>query len=79
MATNYFECYRCGKMTRHIELSLREYEALTGDDSFVEQSVASIFDMTGMSKVASNVFGRKFWKCCECGRPSRRNLKGDEV
>lgn len=76
MATNSFYCYGCGKYTKHISLSYREYSAMVGD-GVLEQTAATIADVTGMGKVLNTVTGIRFWKCCDCGRHTRRKANGD--
>lgn len=78
MATNYYECSRCGRYTRHIKLGLREYQALVGGNA-LEQFGGAFDDITGITSALSFVMGRSCWKCCECGSPSVRKLNGEEV
>ena len=44
MATNVFYCPKCGKYTTHIEISMREINALEGGN-FLTQSISTIMDM----------------------------------
>ena len=75
MATNSFYCHVCGKYTRHVEISFREYCALDGD-GFVGPGLALINDVVGFSKLFATIGGVKCWKCCECGDHTRRKPNG---
>lgn len=79
MATNAFYCKKCGKYTRHFELTWREYQASTGDDEIGNQMITGFCDIIGLSKLVKTISGHKFWKCGECGDTSIRNSAGDEV
>lgn len=78
MAINYFECRHCKKMTKHIEISLREHQALMENNAFW-QTVAGVNDFIGTTRLFSGILGEKYWKCCECGEPSIRKLNGKIV
>lgn len=79
MAVNSFKCPQCGKFTKHIQISFREFSALdnrgTGHGIF-----ATVCDLTGFTKfIVNDVAGVRYYKCCECGRCTARNLKGEET
>lgn len=76
MSTNAFYCPRCGKFTRHCEISMREFSALNGD-GFVAQTAGVINDITGMSYLMRKFSGYNFWKCMDCGFATSRNSKGE--
>ena len=76
MATNSFYCHECGKRTRHVEISFREYCALDGD-GFFGQSVALFDDVSGISRAFATLSGIRCWKCCECGDHTRRKPNGE--
>ena len=78
MERNSFYCSDCEKYTPHIELSAREFSAQLGW-SKLSQALGAIYDHSGVTKVVTNLVGRKFWKCCECGLVTRRNNIGEEV
>ena len=75
MATNAFECPRCKRHTRHIELSAREMSAATGDTT-IEQLANGLNDLLGFTKVIQFVADIKYWKCCNCGTLTARNSVG---
>lgn len=77
MKINFFECPECRERTKHMEVTFREFLALRDGGS--QLSAYLLCDATGMTKFWNGVLGRNFWKCCKCGRPTCRNMKGDEV
>ena len=81
MRSNYFDCWICGKRTRHIEVPYREYEAYRQrrNLSFVERVGAHIYESTGIDKLERTLNGTNYWKCSVCGRISERNLLGEDV
>ena len=76
MATNSFCCPQCGKYTKHIEISLREFGALCKDVNLIERGVLGFSEIIGLNKTVSIIDGIKCWKCCECGFATRRELNG---
>lgn len=78
MATNAFYCRKCKCYTRHVEISCREHAALVGCNPVVSSIVGLCMDFTGMKHLTFGLEGHRFYKCCKCGRPSERNLKGEE-
>ncbi len=77
MATNSFCCPQCGKFTRHIDISLREFGALSESAGFLGRCAVSITELIGANKVASEIGGWKCWKCCDCGFATTRELNGE--
>ncbi len=79
MAVNSFKCPQCGKFTKHIQISFREFSAL--DNRGIGHGIFATFcDFTGLSKfVVNDVAGLRYYKCCECGRPTSRKLDGTEA
>lgn len=77
MATNSFCCPQCGKYTKHIEISLREFGALCKDVNFIERGALGVAEIIGLNKTVSIIDGIKCWKCCECGFATRRELNGE--
>lgn len=79
MATNSFKCPRCGRFTRHVQISFREFSALEHRGT-AHGIFAAVCDFTGISKlIVNDVAGLRYFKCCECGEPTARNLDGSEA
>ena len=76
MATNIFYCHVCCEMTRHVEISFREYVALDGD-GFIGQAAALFGNVTGLERSFNTITGIKCWKCCKCGDHTRRKPNGE--
>ena len=78
---NAFECPRCKKCTRHVEISFREamavetkYEGRVAKAGYMFG--AALFEVTGIGKLIQTVAGDKNWKCCDCGLVTTRYLDG---
>ena len=76
MATNVFYCPKCGKYTTHIEISMREINALEGGN-FLTQSISTIMDMTGATRMGGRILGLVYYKCRQCGGASARKANGE--
>ena len=84
MDENYFYCPHCKKHTKQIAISMRESMAINmkGDTTSPAlfkgfgKALGSFMDITGGRSVANHVFGKKDWKCCECGMACTRNSDG---
>lgn len=76
MATNAFYCPKCGKYTKHISISWREYCALEGFDTSTQLLTGGLFDLAGAGALTRFITGLRPYKCTECGKASSRNLKG---
>lgn len=73
---NSYYCPKCGKYTKHIKISIREYCALNGADTSTQIVNGVVADLLGFGKVVDIIFGINPYKCMECGKASSRNLKG---
>ena len=73
---NSYYCPKCGKFTKHIKISYREYCALTGFDTSTQIVGGVVCDFLGLGKVFDITCGVNPYKCMECGKASSRNLKG---
>ncbi len=84
MATNSFFCTKCGKITKQIEISPREYHALWDRWYNVDMSAFTRFvcdtgdEFIGLNKFENKILGIRCFKCCSCGYPTKRKLNGDE-
>lgn len=79
MSMNAFQCPRCDKYTRHVQISFREFSHLCHKWGAGHHLFAAVCDITGFSQVVVNgIAGKRYYKCCECGEPSVRNLDGTE-
>lgn len=76
MATNAFYCPKCGKFTKHISISWREYTALQGFDTSTQLLMGAFGDFAGGGTLTKIATGIRPYKCTECGKASSRNLKG---
>ena len=76
MATNAFYCPKCGKFTKHISISWREYTALMDFDTETQLLMGGVFDVLGGGALTKLALGIRPYKCTECGKASSRNLKG---
>ena len=76
MAINSFQCPICHRYTRHIELSSAEAGAMSGEAGMSQFINAVGGDYLGGHRIWNFIRGQKFWKCCECGIGSRRDLSG---
>lgn len=76
MTTNAFYCPKCGKFTKHISISWREYTALQGFDTSTQLLMGAFWDFAGGGALTRIATGIKPYKCTECGEASSRNLKG---
>lgn len=82
MAINNFECPRCGKRTRQIELTASEYMAVSMPKGSSQgwkvfaSFMGTVNDITGITKVNNMIFGKP-WKCCECGVIYVRDASGE--
>ena len=75
---NYYKCPHCRKMTRHIQLSEREYASINGE-SKGEVLGAAFADATGVTYLMNNIIGITSYKCAECGHTSIRNGSGKDI
>lgn len=78
MGMNAFYCSRCGKHTKQVEISMREIAAINKDGALGE-IIGGFNDITGLGKLTGTILGRKFYKCCECGKATTRNSAGESV
>lgn len=83
MNTNAFECPKCKRYTRHIEIGFRESTAIemkhdktNGFLKGITAAFSTVGDITGTYKFIRSVLGKKSWKCCECGFATMRNADG---
>ena len=76
MGMNAFNCPKCCRVTKHVEISCREFNALEGKETIV-QVASTIFDLVGVTRAIGALGGVRFWKCCECGEASPRTIKGE--
>lgn len=77
MDTNSFYCPTCREYKMHHEISGREFAALH-DSGRLNEAIATVFDVTGLTKVSINTLvGIRFWKCSKCGRSEARKINGD--
>lgn len=65
---NYFYCYRCNKHTKHIRLTLREYNRDDGDNRPAQVAFDVVCDGMGFTNIMGLLGGPKYYKCCECGK-----------
>lgn len=75
---NAFRCGNCGKYTKHVQITAREFCACEGEPEAV-QIINGINDAIGTTKLVTLISGRKFWKCCECGLTTIRTSSGTVV
>ena len=87
MRTNSFKCKNRGEFTKHIEISSRELLAIDGNyakttaDKIANKFglvVAGVGDFVGFGQLTRSVTGIIPYKCCKCGRCTRRNSKGED-
>lgn len=78
MRDKYFKCPECGKMTRHIRLSSREFAAMREDYSSFDRAGSAFCDFIGITQLM-NLSGICFYKCAECGRTCTRNGDGTDI
>lgn len=76
MKTNAFYCPRCSQITRHCEITSREFSALEGDNALL-QGLATWNDVSGMRALLNSVTGYHLWKCMSCGLATARNASGE--
>lgn len=80
MATNAFKCSKCKKYTKHVQISFREFSSLCPGRGTGHHIFAAISDFTGFTKtIVNGLGGLRYYKCCECGEASARNLDGSEA
>lgn len=75
MRDKFYRCPKCGKITRHIKLSEREFAAMRHESNGMVFG-AGVFDTLGGTAMMNNVFGLTHYKCSECGTPFLRNGAG---
>lgn len=75
---NYYECCRCGMITRQIEISQRELSAMQGDPLLV-QALFAINDLDGITSLCRETGVLRPYKCTKCGRVSNRSYSGDDT
>ena len=77
MRTNAFDCPRCGQVTRHIEISAREYAALNDWDMGDKIWATVMLDGLGVQKIMNLIHGGGIWKCTKCGLGTHRVASGE--
>jgi hypothetical protein len=82
MEYNYFKCYKCKKVTKHVRISLKEESDINDPtpSSFLEKvfryGILGIGVISGYDKFLGDITGIKAWKCTECANCDQRKSDG---
>ncbi|MBT9933653.1 hypothetical protein [Bacteroides ovatus] len=84
MDKNVFKCPKCGKITMHIKIGMRESVSTCMKSEDVNNILAKGFmsvlaatsDLTGLTNITTTVLGVADYKCCECGVVARYKSDG---
>ena len=76
MGTNAFECPRCHRVTRHVQVSQLELASAKKQNAIFKVGGA-LFDVCGLTKGIGALTGWKSWKCVECGLVNQRSASGE--
>ena len=74
---NYYECCRCGIMTKQIKISQREVAAMQESPLFL-RACSLINDLDGASFLLAQTGILRPYKCTKCGRVSNRSFGGED-
>ena len=72
---NYYHCPKCGHVTKHIQISFKEFVSAKGR-GVGDQLFAMFTGLTGIDSLMTKLTGGGEYKCCECALVNQRYPDG---